>query len=72
MERGLEGLAGPVKRFGLSLTDNAEPAWGFRQGCDRGDLAFLQDLPYHSLKNGVDRAMSTEWAVLLGWSRGRG
>lgn len=25
LERGLEGLAGPVKRFGLSLTDNAEP-----------------------------------------------
>lgn len=37
-----------------------------------GNLAFLQDLLYHSLKNRLDRAVSTEWAVLLGWSGGGG
>lgn len=32
-ERGLEGLAGPVKRFGLYLTEDTEPLWGYRQSC---------------------------------------
>lgn len=30
-----------------------------------GGLAFQQNLPNHSLKNGLDEAMSTEWAGLF-------
>lgn len=44
-EMALEGLAGPVKRFGLYLTDNAEPSLGFRQGRDMGSLAFSKIAP---------------------------
>lgn len=41
----LEGLAGPVKRFGLDLTDNAEPSQSFRRGRDTGRLAFSKISP---------------------------
>lgn len=61
-EMGLEGLAGPVKRFGPYLTGNAEPSKGSRQGRDMGSLVFQQDLPNHSWKNGLDKAVSPEWA----------
>lgn len=40
-ERGLEVLAGPIRRFGLYLTENTEPLWGFRQGSDIGSLCIL-------------------------------
>lgn len=59
---GLEGLAGPVKRFGLHLTDNAEPSQSFRQGRDMGSLAYQQDLPTHSSRNALDRPVCTEQA----------
>lgn len=69
-ERGLEGLAGPVKRFGLYLTEDTEPLWGFRRGSAIGSLAFQQDLSNHSLKNGLDKAGSCKQAVYGG--RGEG
>lgn len=57
-ERGLDGLAGPVKRFGLSLIGKATPSEYFRQGPGTGSLAFRQDLSNHGSKNGLERRSS--------------
>ena len=64
--KGPEGLAGPVKRFGLYLTDYAVPSESFRPGCNVGNLAFQQALPIHSMKSGLDKAVSTDRTVLGG------
>lgn len=66
LEKGPERLAGPVRKFGLYITDNVAPSEGFRLRCNVGNLAFQQTLPNHSLKNGLDKAVNTEGAVLGG------